>query len=120
MPQFMLILSGAPNDMAEFSPTEIQAILEKYKAWTGKLAAAGKLAAGNKLTDDGGKALSLKGDRVTVVDGPYSETKEIVGGYFVLKAADYDEAVRLASDCPHLPMGPVSIRQVDFMGNPEP
>ncbi|HEY2158609.1 MAG TPA: YciI family protein [Isosphaeraceae bacterium] len=119
MPQFMLILSGAPNDMDGLSPTEIQAILEKYNAWTGKLAAAGKLVAGNKLTDDGGKALSLKGDRLTAVDGPYSETKEIVGGYFVVKAADYDEAIKLASDCPHLPMGPITVRQIDFMGRPE-
>ncbi len=119
MPQFMLILHSTPNHMATLSPTEIQAILEKYNAWTGKLAAAGKLVSGQKLTDDGGKALSLKGDRVTAVDGPYSETKEIVGGYFVLRAADYDEAVRLASDCPHLPMGRIELRQVDFMGQPE-
>ncbi len=66
--------------------------------------------------------LTLKGDpRLTAVDGPYSKTKEIVGGYFVIKLPPITtKAVRLASDCPHLPMGPISVRQVDFMGNPEP
>lgn len=119
MPQFMLILHETPGSFATLSPTEIQATLEKYNAWTGKIAAAGKLAGGHKLTEEGGKALTRSGDRLSVVDGPYSETKELVGGYFVLKAADYDEAVRLASDCPHLAFGRVEVRQVDFMGRPE-
>ena len=42
-----------------------------------------------------------------------------MGGYFVLKADSYEEAVKLASDCPHLDWGKVAIRQVDFMGHPE-
>jgi hypothetical protein len=42
-----------------------------------------------------------------------------VGGYFVLKADSYEEAVKLAADCPHLDWGKVSVRQIDFMGHPE-
>jgi hypothetical protein len=120
MAQFMLILHETPGGFAKLSPTEIQSIIEKYNAWTGKLAGAGKLVGGHKLKEEGGKAMTLAGDRLTVVDGPYSETKEVVGGYFILKAADYDEAVRLASDMPHLPYGRTEVRQVDFMGHPEP
>ena len=119
MAQFMLILHGAPNNMANLSPTEIQAIVEKYSAWSGKLAAAGKLVGGQKLTEEGGKVITKSGDRLSVVDGPYSETKEVVGGYFVIKAASYEEAVQLASDSPHLPFGRIEVRQIDFMGHPE-
>jgi hypothetical protein len=119
MPQFMLILHSTPNNMAKLSPTDIQAILEKYNAWTGKLAAAGKLVAGHKLTDDGGKVMAKTSGKPTAVDGPYSEAKEVVGGYFLIKAASYDEAVQLASDCPHVPMGRTEVRQIDFMGEPE-
>jgi hypothetical protein len=119
MPQFMLLLHETPGIYAKLSPSEIQAIIEKYAAWTGKLAAAGKLVGGHKLKEEGGKALSKAGDHLTVVDGPYSETKEVVGGYFVLRAANYDEAVQLCSDAPHLPYGRIEVREVDFMGRPE-
>ena len=120
MAQFMLILHETPGSYAKLSPTEIQGILEKYGDWTGKLAAAGKLAGGQKLMDEGGKVMSKSGDRLAIVNGPYSEAKEVIGGYFVIKAADYDEAVQIASDSPHLPFGRVEVRQVDFMGQPEP
>jgi hypothetical protein len=119
MAQFMLILHGAPGNMEDVSPTEIQAIIAKYNAWRGKLAEAGKMVGGAKLTDEGGKAISKVGDRLAVVDGPYSETKEIVGGYFVIRAADYDEALKLSADCPHLEFGRIELRQIDFMGHPE-
>jgi hypothetical protein len=119
MAQFMLILHEIPGSYAKLSPTEIQGILEKYGDWTAKLAQTGKLVGGQKLMDEGGKLMTKSGDRLTVVDGPYSETKEVVGGYFVIKAAEYEEAVQIASDLPHLPFGRVEVRQVDFMGRPE-
>src|SRR3954469_6967240 len=120
MPQFMLILNEKPGDFASISPEQIQKILEKYNAWTGKVAAAGKLVDGKKLMEEGGKQLTKKGEKLSVTDGPYAEVKEVVGGIFVLKAADYNEAIRLASDCPHLDFGRIDVRQIDFMGQPEP
>ena len=105
MAQFMLILHGAPNSLDKLSPTEIQSIIEKYGAWTGKMAAAGKLVSGQKLMDEGGKALSKSGDRLTVVDGPYSETKEVVGGYSVIEADTIDEAVEVARTWPGVDRG---------------
>lgn len=120
MPQFMLILDENPGFFANLSPTEIQAIIERYGAWTQKLAVSGKLVGGQKLHEEGGKLLSKAGGKTTVVDGPYTETKEVVGGYFVIKASDYDEAVKVAADCPHIDYGRIHVRQVDFMGRPEP
>ena len=49
--------------------------------------------------------LAMKDGAVSVVDGPYSEAKEILGGYFAIEAADYDEAVAISRDCPHLKYG---------------
>ena len=48
MPQFMLLLDHVPGQMPSLSPAEIQAIIERYGAWSGKLAAAGKLVSGGK------------------------------------------------------------------------
>lgn len=115
MAKFMLILHETPNDYRKLSPEEMQKLIEKYNAWAGKLGAAGKLAGGDKLKEDGGKIVSLKLAKVAVVDGPYSEAKEVVGGYFILEAANYAEAVELVRDCPHLPFGRIEIREVDPM-----
>ena len=59
----------------------------------------------------GGKLISGANKKVT--DGPYTEGKEIVGGFFIIKAADYDEAVTIAKDCPDYEYGgSVQVRQV--------
>jgi hypothetical protein len=50
-----------------------------------------------------------------VIDGPYSETKEIIGGYYVIEAPDYAGAVELLRDCPHLSYGKIEVRQHDEM-----
>ena len=70
-------------------------------------------------TEDAVNFVVRKGE-VSRVDGPYAEAKEVVGGIFVVRAANYDEAIRLASDCPHLAFGRIDVRQIDFMGRPEP
>ena len=120
MPKFMLILHEIPSEeYRNLSPEEIQGIIEKYRAWAGRLAAAGRLVGGAKLTDEGGKWMTMQKDRVSVVDGPYSEAKEVVGGYFMIRAEDYGEALDLARDCPHLAHGRIEVRQVDPTGEPD-
>jgi hypothetical protein len=116
MNQFMLILYEKPGDFAKLSPEEIQKVIEKYNAWSYKLATAGKLAGGHKLKEEGGKHMTQAKEKLSVVDGPYAETKEVIGGVFLLNAANYDEAVKLSSDCPHLAYGRVEVRQIDPMG----
>ena len=55
--------------------------------------------------------------RVSVTDGPYAESKELVGGYFIISAADYDEACRVAESNPHFKYGGnIEVRQVDAVG----
>jgi len=106
MAKFMLILHEAPETYRRLSAEEREGVIEKFRAWAGGLAAAGKMAGGEKLAEEGGKVVSARRSRVTIVDGPYSETKEVVGGYFLVQAADYAEAVELARDCPHYDLWP--------------
>ena len=55
-----------------------------------------------------------RGEKVVVSDGPYSETKEMLGGYFMIEAANYDEALRLSRDHPHLAFGgTIELRQIE-------
>jgi len=63
---------------------------------------------------EGGKHLSMAGGEIRVTDGPYAEVKEALGGYFAIKATDYDEAVEIAKSCPHMTYGSrIEVRQID-------
>ena len=118
MPQFMLLLHEPPSDNSNVSPEEIQKIIGEYSDWRSRLEAEGRMVAGHKLKDEGGRDLSAQGDSgaVRVVDGPYAEAKEVVGGFFILRADDYDEAVEISKSCPHLTYGShIELRQVDLV-----
>jgi len=114
MSKFMLIQHVAPKGVQ--SPEEIQDIMVRIRAWREPLVAVGKLIGGEKLADEGGRILSAQNGRVAVVDGPYTETKEIVGGFALIEAEDYSEAIELVRDSPGLRLGSIAIRQVDPMG----
>ena len=116
MAKFMLILHDSPGRMKRMSPEEMQRTFEKYRAWSDRIRAAGRMVASDKLQDEGGKVLSRREGRLSVLDGPYSEAKEVVAGFFVFKADNYEQAVELTSDCPHLNFGRIELRQDDAMG----
>lgn len=110
----MLILHEKPTDFAGLSPEEIQAVIKEYIAWRDKVEAAGQYVGSNKLADEGGRHMSLANGKVKVVDGPYAEAREVIGGYFLIKAASYDDAVSIASGCPHLKYGGrIEVRQTE-------
>lgn len=113
MPKFMLLLHEAAGEFAALSPTEMQAVFERYNAWGKALADKGAMRGGEKLGDEHGRWLKRGPKGVQISDGPFNESKEIIGGYFAIEADDYDTAVALAQDCPHLDHGWIEVRRVD-------
>jgi hypothetical protein len=98
----------------EFTPEMIQAVIEKYNAWTENLMQSGNLVSLNKLQDAGGRVIRGFGENQVVTDGPYAETKEVIGGYWIINAASYEEAVKIASDSPQLEFGgTIEVREVE-------
>jgi hypothetical protein len=85
-------------------------------AWGNRLREAGVMHAGDKLTDEPGKVLRSNNGHVRITDGPYSETKEVLGGYYIIEASSYEQAIERSRDCPHLEYGgTIEVRQVDMM-----
>jgi len=114
MPGFILLLHQSPSKFRDLAPEEIQQIIARYKAWREELVHRNQLRGGEKLTNDGGRRLRIQAGQVSVTDGPYSEAAEVLGGYFAIEAADYDEAVAIARTCPHLTGGQwIEVRQID-------
>ena len=92
MEKFMLIFQGGIK--FDSSPEELQVNMAKWMAWVDKLNQEGKYVSGEALLP-GGKLVTGKN---AVTDGPYTEGKELVGGFFVINAATIDEAVKNATD----------------------
>jgi hypothetical protein len=116
MPEYMLIAHSPAETPADFevTPEMIQAVIEKYNAWAEKLERQGRLKGINKLRDGEGKVVRGFGDKLVVTDGPYAETKEVIGGYWIVEAASYDEVVEIARDCPQLEFGgSIEVREVE-------
>jgi len=116
MAKFMMILHHPPRVYHDRSPEELQRTFQKYQSWTDKIRASGRFVSSDKLREEGGKVLTARDGRVSVVDGPFSEAKEVVGGYITFRAESYEEALDLIRDCPHLGFGRIELRQTDRMG----
>lgn len=107
---YMLLFRG--NDWHNgLSPEELQQVSDQWMAWFKRLTDQGKAVAGSPLEQEG-KIVSGKTGGV-VSDGPFAESKEAIGGYFLLKVASMDDAVAIARECPGLPYGAkVEVRPV--------
>jgi hypothetical protein len=101
MSQFMLLLYDDPAQWRNIGPEEMQKAIEKYRAWMKKPFTKDS----QRLGDDPGRVLRSGGGKPRATDGPYSESKEVLGGFYLIEAADYDEAVKLAMEHPHLEYG---------------
>lgn len=112
MSQFILLIRDGDQTSASLTPEEMQQSVARYRAWAGALAEQGKLVSAFKLKD-GGQIMSARSGQIAV-DGPFTETKETIGGYFVIEADDYAEATELARGCPvFLRGGTLEVREIE-------
>jgi hypothetical protein len=109
--QFMLILSSRRG--AEID----ESVFPEMGKFAGELAAQGKLTGGAPLhPEEQGARVRLSKGKVVVTDGPFAETKEVIGGFFMLEVKDRREAISIAKRCPHIKGGFVEVRRVIPMG----
>jgi hypothetical protein len=99
--EYMLLFRGTDWDR-DLSPEEIQTVMTQWGTWLERLTKAGKVKAAQPLANDG-KIISWKRG-LTVADGPFAESKEAIGGYFLLQVG-LDEAIEIAKQCPALKYG---------------
>ncbi len=109
MKKFALFIRGEDR-WSQLSPAEMQETVQKYSAWARRLREEGRLVDAEGL-DGSGRV--LVGQDGVITDGPFPETRELVGGYYILTAADFDDALAIARDCPALSYGgAVEVRPV--------
>ncbi len=109
---FMLLILEPPGQRAERGPVAGEKVYAQMLGFTADLKARGVLIASTSLASDKtGVRLQVREGRQRLVDGPFAEAKEMVGGFFLLNCDTCEEALAIAAECPAAAWCTVEVRE---------
>ena len=119
--QYALLIYGDERQAENASEAETQEVMDQYWKYEAWLAEKGIKRAGEALhPTNQATTVRVKDDRTMTIDGPFAETKEQFGGFYVIEAATLDEALEAAAKCPGAWIGSIEVRPVmEFEGAPQ-
>lgn len=110
---YMLLIVERRGSRSARPSSEGQAVYERMSRFATDLKSRGILTASDSLKSDAEAVrLEIRDGKRTLIDGPFAESKEMVGGFFVLNCQTRDEAIAIASDCPAAEWATVEVREV--------
>jgi len=110
---YMLLIHEPVGQRAERTEAEGRALYDQMLQWGASLQSRGVLQAGESLADASrATRVQVRAGRAQLLDGPFAEAKEMVGGFFLLQVATRDEALDLAASCPAAQWCTVEVREV--------
>jgi hypothetical protein len=99
--------------MEYMSPAQADTHFEEYREFTESIRSSGHLVGCNRLVPPNqATTIRVRDGKVLVTDGPFTETKELLGGYYIIEAKDLDEAIGIASRIPGARFGCVELRPI--------
>jgi hypothetical protein len=111
--KFTLLLWGDESHWADMSEEESAAEMVRWEDYSAQLIAAGAMVSGEGLQPSAtSKTLRIENGERVVTDGPYAETKEQLGGFYVIDVPSFDDALEWASKLPSVEHGSTEIRPV--------
>jgi hypothetical protein len=111
--QYMLLIYGDQNGWKTLSEEERGQMMQAYYSFTQELQDSGSMVAGDALErTDTATTVRVRNDETLTTDGPFAETKEQLGGYYIVEAGSLDEAIEWASKIPGSRYGSVEVRPV--------
>ena len=109
--QFLLLIYGSEGEWEKVTPTQEAAIHEEYRQLIQELSGKGKFLGGSQLKRTTmATTVRVRDGKRVVTDGPFAETKEQLGGYFLVDANDLDEALAIAARIPSARTGMIEVR----------
>ncbi len=109
---YMLLIIEPAGQRRERSEDEGRALYDRMLSFSADLKARGLLKTSQSLRSDAeGVRVRVRNGKRTLVDGPFSESKEMVGGFFLLDCGSKDEAVKIAAECPAAEWATVEVRE---------
>jgi hypothetical protein len=115
--QYLLLIYVAEKAWAAMSDDERNALYTEYRAFTHQIQDSGQWVGGNPLQPTHtATTVRVRDGKASTTDGPFAETREQLGGYYLVEAKDLDEATRLAARIPGARMGSIEVRPVMKVG----
>jgi|ERR1700677_2169246 hypothetical protein len=117
--QYLLLIYNAESEWDAMTPAEHAEIHREFGVFTQDIIASGNYKGGNQLYPVAkATTVRVKEGKKLVTDGPFAETKEQLGGYYLIEAADLDEATAIAGRIPSVRSGSVEVRPIVVMERP--
>ena len=111
--QYLLMIHASETEENKMSPEEIGKVVQAYGAYTDALTKAGVLQGSNRLRPTGdATSVRVRGGKTEVLNGPYAETREQLGGYYLIDVPDLDAALAWAARCPSSSHGTIEVRPI--------
>jgi hypothetical protein len=111
--QYMLLIYSEPGSWESYSEEERNAMYEDYAALSRRLRDQGKLVSSHELQPSStATTIQVHDGETEVTDGPFAETKEVLGGYYLIEAESLDEAIEWAAQIPSARHGKIEVRPV--------
>ena len=111
--RYLCLIYGVESVVGAMPPAELQRFSSEFMAFTEDIKRTGHWLAGERLRPvESATTVRLRNGKVAATDGPFAETKEQFGGFYVIEARDLNEAVQIASRIPSARHGSVEVRPV--------
>ena len=111
--QYLALIYAAPENSPSYGTPEFGAMMTGYTAFTAMLKAKGAFVAGDGLKAvETATSVRVKAGKVETMDGPFAETKEHLGGYYLIEVPDLDTAIKYAGQIPSAAFGTIELRPV--------
>jgi hypothetical protein len=116
--RYLLLIYGPPWDPSDLTPEQVAESMEEWTDYTADLLKRDKMEAGEALEGtETATTVRVRNEEVLTTDGPFAETAEVLGGYYILKVKDLDEAIAIAAACPGAKNGSIELRPIQELGD---
>ena len=111
--RYILLIYDREADLAKLPEAKMKEIMGEYRAFTREIRGTGQYRAGDQLKPvETATTVRIRDGKTVTTDGPFAETREQLGGYYVVEAKDLDEAISLARRIPSAKMGSIEVRPI--------
>jgi hypothetical protein len=117
--KYLCLIYDEEKTLGQMSRSESDAFLKEYFAFTEEIKKSGHYVDGNALQPvQTATTVRIRNGKLSTTDGPFAETKEQLGGYYMIEARDLNEAIQIASRIPSARIGSVEVRPIQVFDQP--